>query len=162
MSETTLSNYGWFYNIVQAQTLVLGYGITLRDQPVDRLLEYSNHAAAAQQFINLYYGDIHQIKALERYVKKQWSEYRLELSNEKLEWLDPKWGLNLSDLEQFVADRIINYPYDTIKKVKTKYLPFTINNPNLFTNIQSNPELFLDEVNNLLIFINNIVVFFFI
>jgi hypothetical protein len=110
------------------------------------LLEYSNHAAAPQQFINLYYGDAHQIKDLERYVKKQWSDFRLELSNDKLEWLDPKWGLNLSDLEQFVADRIINYPYDTIKKVKTKYLPFTINNPNLFTNIQSNPELFLDEV----------------
>jgi hypothetical protein len=139
-------NYGWFYNIIQAQTLVLGYGITLRELPVDRLLEYSNHAAAPQQFINLYYGDAHQIKDLERYVKKQWSDFRQELSNDKLEWLDPKWGLNLSDLEQFVADRIINYPYDTIKKVKTKYLPFTINNPNLFTNIQSNPELFLDEV----------------
>lgn len=146
MSETTLSNYGWFYNIVQAQTLVLGYGITLRDQPVDRLLEYSNHAAAAQQFINLYYGDVHQIKALERYVKKQWSEYRLELSNEKLEWLDPKWGINLKDLEDMVADRIVNNPYDTIRKVKSKFLPYTINHPNLFDNINSNPDYFLEEV----------------
>ena len=146
MSATTLSNYGWFYNIIQAQTLVLGYGITLREQPVDRLLEYSNHAAAAQQFINLYYGDIHQIRALERYVKKQWSEYRLELSNEKLEWLDPKWGINLKDLETLVADRIVNNPYDTIRKVKSKFLPYTINHPNLFLNINTNPDYFLEEV----------------
>jgi len=146
MSVTTLSNYGWFYNIIQAQTLVLGYGITLRDLPVDRLLEYSNHVAAPQQFCNLYYGDNHQIKDLERYVKKEWAEYRLELSNEKLEWLDPVHGINLKDLENFVADRIINYPYDTIRKVKSKFLPFTINNPLLFSNINSNPDFFLEEV----------------
>ena len=146
MSVTTLSNHGWFYNIIQAQTLVLGYGITLRDLPVDRLLEYSNHVAAAQQFCNLYYGDVHQIKDLERYVKKQWAEYRLELSNDKLEWLDPVHRINLKDLENFVADRIINYPYDTIRKVKSKFLPFTINNPLLFSNINSNPYMFLEEV----------------
>lgn len=146
MLVTTLSNYGWFYNIIQAQTLVLGYGITLRDLPVDRLLEYSNHVAAPQQFCNLYYGDIHQIKDLERYVKKEWAEYRLELSNDKLEWLDPVHGINLKDLENFVADRIVNYPYDTIRKVKPKFLPFTINNPLLFSNINSNPEMFLEEV----------------
>jgi hypothetical protein len=146
MSLTTLSNYGWFYNIIQAQTLVLGYGITLRDLPVDRLLEYSNHAAAPQQFCNLYYGENHQIKDLERYVKNEWREYRLELSNEKLEWLDPVHGINLKDLENFVADRIINYPYDSIKKVKSKFLPFTINSPLLFSNINSNPDMFLEDV----------------
>ena len=146
MSPTTLSNYGWFYNIIQAQTLVLGYGITLRDLPVDRLLEYSNHAAAPQQFCNLYYGEAHQIKDLERYVKNEWREYRLELSNEKLEWLDPVHGINLKDLENFVADRIINYPYDTIRKVKSKYLPFTIHSPLLFSNINSNPDMFLEDV----------------
>ena len=146
MSQTILSNCGWFYNIIQAQTLVLGYGITLRDQPIDRLLEYSNHVAAPQQFCNLYYGNIHQIKDLERYVKTEWSEFRLELSNDKLEWLDPKFKINLKDLENFVADRIVNYPYDTIKKVKSKFLPYTINNPNLFLNINSNPDFFLDNV----------------
>jgi hypothetical protein len=146
MSATTLSNYGWFYNIIQAQTLVLGYGITLRELPIDRLLEYSNHAAAPQQFVNLYYGEGHQIKDLERYVKNEWREYRLELSNEKLEWLDPVHGINLSDLENFVADRIVNYPYDTIKKVKSKFLPFTINSPYLFSNIKSNPDFYLENV----------------
>lgn len=146
MSQTTLSDYGWFYNIIQAQTLVLGYGITLRDLPIDRLLEYSNHAAAPQQFCNLYYGAKHQIKDLERYVKSEWREYRLELSNEKLEWLDPVHGINVRDLENFVADRIINYPYDTIKRVKSNFLPFTINNSTLFSNINSNPDHFLEEV----------------
>ena len=140
------SDYGWFYNIIQAQTLVLGYGITLRELPIDRLLEYSNAVAAPQSFVNLYYGQKHQIKDLERYVKTEWSEYRLELSNDKLEWLDPKWKINLRDLEVFVADRIVNYPYDTIKRVKAKFVPYTINNPNLFLTVQSNPDYFLEEV----------------
>lgn len=145
MSVTTHYEYGWFYNIIQAQTLVLGYGITLRELPIDRLLEYSNHAAAPQQFVNLYYGEAHQIKDLERYVKKEWKEYRLELSNEKLEWLDPVHKINLKDLEKIVKDRILGYPYDTIKKVKAKYLPFTINNPALFSNIKSNPSQYLED-----------------
>ena len=103
-------------------------------------------SAAPQQFCNLYYGETHQIKDLERYVKNEWRQYRLELSNDKLEWLDPIYGINLKDLENFVADRIINYPYDTIRKVKSKYIPFTIKNPLLFSNINSNPDMFLENV----------------
>lgn len=140
------SDFGWFYNIIQAQTLVLGYGITLRELPIDRLLEYSNAVAAPQSFCNLYFGNAYQIKDLERYVKTEWSEQRLELSNNKLEWLDPKWGIDVSDLEHIVADRIVNYPLDTIKKVKAQFLPYGINNPNLFATIKSNPDYFLEEV----------------
>jgi hypothetical protein len=138
---------GWFYNIIQAQTLVLGYGISLRSNPQERLLEYSNAAAASQSFINLYYGNKHQIKDLEVYVKTEWKEQRLSLSTTKLEWLDPKWGLNVSDLEHLVHDRIVKYPYDTIRRVKAKFMPYSSNDTtNLFSTIQSNPDFFLEEV----------------
>ena len=89
MLTTIHSDNGWFYNIIQAQTLVLGYGITSRADPWDRLMEYSRSCAAPQQFCNLYYGNIRQIRDLERYVKRQWNKFRLdEFSDEKLEWLD--------------------------------------------------------------------------
>jgi hypothetical protein len=147
MSTTILSDYSWFYNIIQAQTLVLGYGITTRADPWDRLMEYSRSCAAKQQFCNLYYGKTRQIIDLERYVKSQWNKYRLdEFSDRKLEWLDPKWKIEVIDLENFVADQIINYPYDTIRKVKTEFLPFSVDNQGVFQNISTNPNFFLEEV----------------
>ncbi len=147
MSAIILSDYAWFYNIVQAQTLVLGYGITTREDPWDRLMEYSRSCAAKQQFCNLYYGKVSQIKDLERYVKTQWNKYRLdEFSDKKLEWLDPQWNIEVPDLENFVAERIINYPYDTIRKVKKQYLPFSVDNQGMFQNINTNPDMFLEQV----------------
>ena len=96
MLITVLSDYAWFYNIIQAQTLVLGYGITTREDPWDRVMEYSRSVAAKQQFCNLYYGKVSQIKDLERNVKTQWNKFRLdEFSDKKLEWLDPKWKIEL-------------------------------------------------------------------
>jgi len=137
----------WFYNIVQAQTLTLGYGITIRPDPWDRVIEYSRACAAAQQFCNLYYGNINQIKDLERYVKTQWNKYRLdEFSDKKLEWLDPQHKIEVSDLEKLVADRIINYPYDTIRKVKKEFLPFSVDKQGLFDSIDLNPDKFLEDV----------------
>jgi hypothetical protein len=147
MSTTILSDYSWFYNIIQAQTLVLGYGITTRPDPWDRVMEYSRSCAAKQQFCNLYYGKTRQIQDLERYVKSQWNKYRLdEFSYKKLEWIDPKWKIELIDLENFVADQILNYPYDTIKKVKKEFLPFSVDNQGAFQNININPDFFLEEV----------------
>jgi hypothetical protein len=147
MSTTILSDYSWFYNIIQAQTLVLGYGITTRPDPWDRVMEYSRSCAAKQQFCNLYYGKTRQIQDLERYVKSQWNKYRLdEFSYKKLEWIDPKWKIELIDLENFVADQILNYPYDTIKKVKKEFLPFSVDNQGAFQNINTNPDFFLEEV----------------
>jgi hypothetical protein len=147
MSTTALSDYGWFYNIIQAQTLVLGYGITSRPDPWDRLMEYSRSVAAPQTFCNLYYGNMRQIKDLERYVKSQWKKYRMDFfSDEKLEWLDPIHKIDIKDLEFFVADRIVNYPYDTIKKVKLRYVPFSVNSQGIFDNINTNPDYFLEQV----------------
>jgi hypothetical protein len=147
MSTITHSDYGWFYNIIQAQTLVLGYGITSRQDPWDRLMEYSRSCAAPQQFCNLYYGNIRQIRDLERYVKRQWNKFRLdEFSDEKLEWLDPKHKIELIDLEKFVADRIKNYPYDTIRKVKREFVPFSVDNQGLFDTINTNSNKYLEDI----------------
>lgn len=145
--QTLPSENSWLYIIVQAQTLVLGYGITTREDPWDRLMEYSRSVAAPQQFCNLYYGKVSQIKDLERYVKSQWNKYRLdEFSDRKLEWLDPKWKIEVVDLENFVADQIINYPYDTIRKVKKEFMPFSVDNQGRFSNITTSPDMFLEEV----------------
>jgi hypothetical protein len=147
MLPIILSDYAWFYNITQAQTLVLGYGITRREDPWERLMEYSRSVAAKQQFCNLYYGKASQIKDLERYVKSQWNKFRLdEFSDKKLEWLDPKHKIEVSDLETFVAERIVNYPYDTIRKVKKEFVPFSVDNQGRFASINSNPDFFLEEV----------------
>lgn len=147
MSATLNSDFSWFYNIVQSHTLVLGYGITTRPDPWNRLIEYSRSCASPQQFCNLYYGNTNQIKDLERYVKSQWNKYRLdEFSDKKLEWLDPKHKLNISDLEYLVESRIINYPYESIKKVKSKFLPFSIDNQGLFDDINLNSGKYLDDI----------------
>lgn len=145
MSTTIHSNYGWFYNIIQSHTLVLGYGITSRQDPWERLMEYSRSCSAKQEFCNLYYGKISEIRDLERYVKKQWNKYRLdEFSDEKLEWLDPIHKIELIDLEILVANQIINYPYSSIKKVKKHFLPFSVDNQGLFDTININPDKFLE------------------
>lgn len=141
------SDCGWFYNIIQAQTLVLGFGILSRDDPYDRLIEYSRPVHARQQFCNLYYGKYSEIRNLERYVKNQWKEKLSDLfSDEKLEWFDPDAKVELRDLEIFVETAIVEYPYDTIKKVKRKFIPFTLDNQGLFKNIDLNPDFFLEEV----------------
>lgn len=147
MSTIAHSEFAWFYNIVQAQVLVLGYGITTRSDPWDRLMEYSRSCASPQQFCNLYYGNVNQIKDLERYVKSQWNKYRLdEFSDKKLEWLDPQYKIEVPDLEKFVADRILNYPYDTIRKVKRDFLPFSVDNQGLFDTINLDPNKFLEDI----------------
>jgi hypothetical protein len=110
-------------------------------------MEYSRTAASPQQFCNLYYGNTNQIKDLERYVKSQWNKYRLnEFSERNLEWLDPQHKINVSDLEKLVESRIVNYPYDTIKKVKKIYLPFSVDNQGLFDNIILQPEQYLEDI----------------
>jgi hypothetical protein len=147
LATSTHSDYGWFYNIIQAQTLVLGFGILSREDPYDRLIEYSRPVHAAQQFCNLYYGRYSEIRNLERYVKNQWKDKLSDLfSDEKLEWFAPESKVELSDLEIFVETAIIDYPYETIKKVKKNFIPFTLDNQGLFKNIDIKPDFFLEEV----------------
>jgi hypothetical protein len=141
------SDNSWMYIIVQAQTLVLGYGITTRANPADRLLEYSRPVAAPQTFVDLYYGQTAQITDLESFIKTEWARFRMKLfSDKKLEWLDPKHNIDIEDLQHFIANVVVNYPYDTVKKVKPQFLPYTIENENLFAAIDAVPEKFLDEI----------------
>jgi len=110
-------------------------------------MEYSRSCAAPQQFCNLYYGNFRQIRDLERYVKRQWNKFRLdEFSDDKLEWLDPKFKIEVVDLEKFIADRVINYPYDTIRKVKKEFIPFSVDSQGLFDLISLNPDKFLEDI----------------
>ena len=145
--QTLPSDNSWLYVIVQAQTLVLGYGITTRDDPAERLLEYSRPVAAPQTFVDLYYGQTEQVTALESFIKSEWGRFRMKLfSDKRLEWLDPKYNIDVEDLQHFIANAIINYPFGTIKKIKPQFLPFMIEHAGLFSAIDSNPTHFLDEI----------------
>lgn len=145
--QTPLSDNSWMYIIVQAQTLVLGYGITTRTEPADRLLEYSRAVAAPQTFVDLYYGSTEQIRDLENFVKTEWRRFRMSLfSDKKLEWIDPKHGIDIEDLQNFIANAVVNYPYDTIKKVKPQFLPYMIEHAGMFATIDQNPDRFLNKI----------------
>lgn len=67
-------------------------------------------------------------------------------SDKKLEWLDPKYNIDIEDLQYFIANAIVNYPYDTIKKVKPQFLPYMIEHAGMFSTIDSNPDKFLDKI----------------
>lgn len=145
--QTLPSDNSWMYIIVQAQTLVLGYGITTRAEPADRLLEYSRAVASPQTFVDLYYGSTEQIKDLENFVKTEWRRFRMSLfSDKRLEWLDPKYNIDIEDLQYFIANAVVNYPYDTIKKVKPQFLPYMIEHAGTFSTIDQNPDHFLDKI----------------
>ena len=145
--QTLPSNDSWLYIIVQAQTLVLGYGITTRADPAERLLEYSRPVASPQTFIDLYYGSTEQIRDLENFIKTEWKRFRMGIfSDKKLEWLDPKHNIDIEDLQHFIANAIVNYPYDSIKKIKPQFLPFMIEHAGMFSTIDLNPDRFLDKI----------------
>jgi hypothetical protein len=137
----------WFYIIKTSHNDILGFGITahLSKRLVDG---YCNPSAAKQQFTKLYYGENLHINQLEKYVKRMYSSKRLNFTNtrtRKLEWIDPKHNIPIEDLIDMVEDRIVGYPLP-IKRVRSKFLPYTIDNPDVFKTISENPNLFLENI----------------
>ena len=137
----------WFYIIKTSHNDILGFGITahLSKRLVDG---YCNPSAAKQQFTKLYYGENLHINQLEKYVKRMYSSKRLNFTNtrtRKLEWIDPKHNTPIEDLIDMVEDRIVGYPLP-IKRIKSKFLPYTIDNPDVFRTISENPNLFLENI----------------
>ena len=137
----------WFYVIKTSHNDTLGFGITIHLSK--RLVDgYCNPSAAKQQFSKLYYGENLHINQLEKYIKQVYSSKRLNFTNtrtRKLEWIDPKNNVSIEDLIDTVEDRILGYPLP-IKRIKDKFLPYTLDNPDIFKTINENPDLFLEQL----------------
>lgn len=135
----------WFYVIKTSHNDTLGFGITIHLSK--RLVDgYCNPSAAKQQFSKLYYGENLHINQLEKYIKQVYSNKRLNFTNtrtRKLEWIDPKNDISIEDLIDTVEDRILGYPLP-IKRIRDKFLPYTLDNPDIFKTINENPDLFLE------------------
>ena len=137
----------WFYVIKTSHNDTLGFGITIHLSK--RLVDgYCNPSAAKQQFLKLYYGENLHINQLEKYIKQVYSSKRLNFTNtrtRKLEWIDPKYDISIEDLIDTVEDRISGYPLP-IKRIRDKFLPYTLDNPDIFKTINENPDLFLEQL----------------
>lgn len=137
----------WFYVIKTSHNGTLGFGITIHLSK--RLVDgYCNPSAAKQQFSKLYYGENLHINQLEKYIKQVYSNKRLNFTNtrtRKLEWIDPKNDISIEDLIDTVEDRILGYPLP-IKRIRDKFLPYTLDNPDIFKTINENPDLFLEQL----------------
>lgn len=137
----------WFYVIKTSHNDTLGFGITIHLSK--RLVDgYCNPSAAKQQFSKLYYGENLHINQLEKYIKQVYSSKRLNFTNtrtRKLEWIDPKNDISIEDLIDTVEDRILGYPLP-IKRIRDKFLPYTLDNPDIFKTINENPDLFLEQL----------------
>jgi len=137
----------WFYVIKTSHNDTLGFGITIHLSK--RLVDgYCNPSAAKQQFSKLYYGENLHINQLEKYIKQVYSNKRLNFTNtrtRKLEWIDPKYDISIEDLIDTVEDRILGYPLP-IKRIRDKFLPYTLDNPDIFKTINENPDLFLEQL----------------
>jgi hypothetical protein len=137
----------WFYVIKTSHNDTLGFGITIHLSK--RLVDgYCNPSAAKQQFSKLYYGENLHINQLEKYIKQVYSSKRLNFTNtrtRKLEWIDPKYDISIEDLIDTVEDRISGYPLP-IKRIRDKFLPYTLDNPDIFKTINENPDLFLEQL----------------
>lgn len=137
----------WFYVIKTSHNDTLGFGITIHLSK--RLVDgYCNPSAAKQQFSKLYYGENLHINQLEKYIKQVYSSKRLNFTNtrtRKLEWIDPKYDISIEDLIDNIEDRISGYPLP-IKRIRDKFLPYTLDNPDIFKTINENPDLFLEQL----------------
>jgi hypothetical protein len=137
----------WFYIIQTSHNDTLGFGITIHLSK--RLVDgYISPSAAKQEFSKLYYGENLHINQLEKYIKRFYSMKRLNFTNtrtRKLEWIDPKHNVSMQELINVVEDRIVGFPFP-IKRIKNKFLPFTIDNTSVFNTIVENPDLFLEQV----------------
>jgi len=137
----------WFYVIKTSHNDTLGFGITIHLSK--RLVDgYCNPSAAKQQFSKLYYGENLHINQLEKYIKQVYSSKRLNFTNtrtRKLEWIDPKYDISIEDLIDTIEDRISGYPLP-IKRIRDKFLPYTLDNPDIFKTINENPDLFLEQL----------------
>lgn len=100
---------------------ILGYGITTN--PKKRSKQYSDHSGVEQEFAQLYFGDINQIKTLETIVKQRVASKAHKIYGNDVEWINPKFNMKLQDLVKIVND-VIDQERFAVRSLREEYLPF--------------------------------------
>ena len=113
----------FLYIIQTKHNNILGFGVCAT--PGKRLQDYVAHSACKQEFACLYYGEKTDIDALEKYIKNEWSNLRLNINGKwKWEWIDSDANKTVSDLVALVDIKIIGHPMKSVGKLKPEHLPF--------------------------------------
>jgi hypothetical protein len=113
----------FLYIIQTKHNNILGFGVCAA--PGKRLQDYVAHSACKQEFACLYYGEKTDIDALEKYIKNEWSNLRLNINGKwKWEWIDSDANKSVSDLVALVDSKIIGHPMKSVGKLKPEHLPF--------------------------------------
>jgi len=100
---------------------LLGYGITIN--PKKRSKQYSDHSGIEQEFCNLFFGPIQQIKTLESIIKQRVASKTHKIYGEPVEWISPKAQMSIDDLLTLVNDTIDQEGFN-IKSLREEFLPF--------------------------------------
>jgi len=113
-----------FLYIIQTQhNNILGFGVCA--SPGKRLQDYVAHSACKQEFACLYYGEKTDIDALEKYIKNEWSNIRLNINGKwKWEWINPEANKSVDELIALVDTKIAGHPMKSVGKLKPDFLPF--------------------------------------
>lgn len=113
----------FLYIIQTKHNNILGFGVCAT--PGKRLQDYVAHSACKQEFACLYYGEKTDIDALEKYIKNEWSNLRLNINGKwKWEWIDPEANKTVDDLIALVDSKIVGHPMKSVGKFKAEHLPF--------------------------------------
>jgi len=113
----------FLYIIQTKHNNILGFGVCAT--PGKRLQDYVAHSACKQEFACLYYGEKTDIDALEKFIKNEWSNLRLNINGKwKWEWIDPEANKTVDDLIALVDSKIVGHPMKSVGKLKAEHLPF--------------------------------------
>lgn len=113
----------FLYIIKTKHNNTLGFGVCAT--PGKRLQDYVAHSACEQEFACLYYGDKTAIDALEKLIKDEWYDIRLNINGKwKWEWIRSDSGKTLEDLVALVDEKIVAHPMPSVGKLKPEHLPF--------------------------------------
>lgn len=126
---------------------LLGYGITIN--PKKRSKQYSDHSGTEQEFCNLYFGSVLQIKALESIIKQRVASKTHRIYGEPVEWISPKAGMSVLELTNLVNNTIKEEGLD-IRSLKDDFLPFSnLDHHRKVTakELNANPEMYLEIKN---------------
>lgn len=125
---------------------LLGYGITIN--PKKRSKQYSDHSGTEQEFCNLYYGKLIQIKALESIIKQRVASKTHKIYGEPVEWISPKSKMSIEEMVKLVNSTIKAENLD-VSPIKDDYLPFSnLDHHRKLTvkELNANPTLYLETI----------------
>jgi hypothetical protein len=137
---------GWLYVLQHHHAKYWGFGKHIKNANIKNYL-IKNYILPSlnptQTFEYLYYGRASEISSLEDYIKNEYGDQLLVLSEKRLEWFTTESNIVGSNIVDIVEKRCeTNYP--EIFRVKKEFLPFSPSN--VFKNLQDDPDKFLEDI----------------